>query len=116
MRRAARTDGNHEQISKAYKRIGAVVIDVSRLGEAGFDLLIGFRKSWFAIEIKDSEKFSKKFFASGPDYKKEYLEKLLTDNEKEKKDLAESVQAPYKIVYDIDSAINAIGANKPSWK
>lgn len=40
MRRAARTDGNHGEIVTALRRVGCVVLDLSRVGEGCPDLLV----------------------------------------------------------------------------
>lgn len=54
MRRAARTDRNHAPIRDGLRRVpGFVVVDTSRLGDGFPDLLVGHRKQWIPLEVKD---------------------------------------------------------------
>ncbi len=56
MRRAARTDRNHAEIIKAFRKLGFSVADTSRLG-AGFpDCVIAKSKRTAVCEIKDGSK------------------------------------------------------------
>ena len=56
MRRAARTDGNHAEVVKALRAIGASVADTSGVG-AGFpDLVVGYRGRNWLVEVKDGRK------------------------------------------------------------
>ena len=43
MRRAARKDDNHNEIVRAFIGVGAVVIDLSGVGDGVPDILVGFR-------------------------------------------------------------------------
>jgi len=115
MRKAARTDNNHKQIATALKRIRAVVFDIHQLPNLA-DLLVGFRGKWFLLEIKDEEKLPKKFWSMEEGEKRLYLQKLLTKGEGEAMTMSKTVNAPYHIVYSIDSAFEAIGANKPNFQ
>lgn len=55
MRRAARVDGNHSEIIKALRQIGASVADTSRMGQGFPDLVCGFRGNNFLIEVKNDK-------------------------------------------------------------
>ncbi len=56
MRRAARTDQNHEQVRLAFRKCGCVVYDTSAVGQ-GFPDLIVVAKSFMAmVEVKDGAK------------------------------------------------------------
>jgi len=54
MRRAAKVDGNQQEIVKALRQAGATVLITSQLKNA-FDILVGFRGKLFIIEIKDGK-------------------------------------------------------------
>lgn len=53
MRRAAKVDGNHSEIIKALRQIGASVADTSRMGQGFPDAVVGFRGRNFMLEFKD---------------------------------------------------------------
>lgn len=53
MRRAARVDGNHSEIVAGLRKIGARVVDLSKVGEGVPDILAGMAGRWVLIEIKD---------------------------------------------------------------
>ena len=53
MRRAARKDGNQDQIVDDLRKAGASVQSLSGLGEGVPDLLVGWRGRNFTFEIKD---------------------------------------------------------------
>src|SRR5688572_20597267 len=56
MRRAARVDGNHGAIMKAFRKLGFAVADTSKLG-AGFpDLAISRNSHTVLAEVKDGAK------------------------------------------------------------
>lgn len=57
MRRAARTDANHTEIVRVFRRCGFNVHDTSRVGH-GFPDLVVYRPSHglVLIEVKDGEK------------------------------------------------------------
>lgn len=55
MRRAAKVDGNHSEIIKALRQIGASVADTSRIGQGFPDAVVGFRGKNFMLEIKNGE-------------------------------------------------------------
>lgn len=57
MRRKARVDGNQEDIAKALEAAGATVErKLARLGDGIPDLLVGFRKRTFLLEVKDGSR------------------------------------------------------------
>lgn len=56
MRRAARTDANHTEIIKAFRRLGFSVADTSKLGKGFPDCVIGKNLKDALIEIKDGSK------------------------------------------------------------
>jgi len=56
MRRAARTDDNHEQIVKALRAVGATVQSLAAVGRGVPDLLVGYQGKTFLLEIKDGSK------------------------------------------------------------
>lgn len=55
MRRAARVDGNHAAIVKALRKIGCMVLDLSKLGRGVPDLLVARRFTIKFLEIKNPE-------------------------------------------------------------
>lgn len=56
MRRAARTDRNHEEIVEALRAAGASVQSLAAVGQGVPDLLVGFRSQTILMEIKDGSK------------------------------------------------------------
>ena len=54
--RARRVDANQKEIVKALIAIGCTVADTSRAGEGFPDLVVGYRKVNYMIEVKDGEK------------------------------------------------------------
>jgi hypothetical protein len=57
MRRAARKDANHTDITRAFERMGCDVIDLSRVGGSVPDLLVRVRalNRWMLVEIKTAK-------------------------------------------------------------
>ncbi len=53
MRRAARTDQNHDEIVQALRKVGATVQSLAPVGAGVPDLLVGFRKQTFLVEVKN---------------------------------------------------------------
>ena len=51
-----RVDGNHAEIVKALRQIGASVLDIHDIGHGAPDLLVGFRAMNLLLEVKDSRK------------------------------------------------------------
>jgi Holliday junction resolvase len=56
MRRAAKKDDNHNEIVRALISVGAVVVDLSGVGDGIPDILVGFRGQTLLLEIKDGNK------------------------------------------------------------
>jgi hypothetical protein len=56
MRRAARTDNNHEQIVKALRAVGATVQSLAAVGQGVPDLLVGYQGKNILVEVKDGSK------------------------------------------------------------
>lgn len=56
MRRAARTDANQAEIVAALRAVGAVVQDLSRVGEGCPDLLVSHGGRMALLEVKDGRK------------------------------------------------------------
>jgi len=54
--RAKRTDVNQKEIVHALREHGAVVTDLSGVGKGCPDLLVGFNKTTYLIEIKRDSK------------------------------------------------------------
>lgn len=53
--RPAKVDGNHAQLVKLWRDMGAVVWDLSGVGHGIADVLLGWRGKWTAVEIKNPE-------------------------------------------------------------
>jgi len=60
MRRAARTDGNHEEIVKALRAVGATVQSLAAVGHGVPDLLVGYQGKTILMEVKDGTKSTSK--------------------------------------------------------
>ena len=56
MRRAARTDANHEEIVKALRAVGATVQSLACVGHGVPDLLVGYQGKTILMEVKDGTK------------------------------------------------------------
>jgi Holliday junction resolvase len=56
VRRAAKTDRNQSEIVQALRDVGASVYSLSAVGDGIPDLLIGFRRSTYLLEVKDGKK------------------------------------------------------------
>lgn len=52
MRRAAQVDANHAEIVDAFRKMGATVLDLSRVGGGCPDLLVGRRGENLLVEVK----------------------------------------------------------------
>jgi hypothetical protein len=53
MRRAARTDGNHADVMKAFRKMGCGVADTSRMGGGYPDLTVSLGRALCLVEVKD---------------------------------------------------------------
>lgn len=56
MRRAAKIDDNQREIVSALRRVGCSVQSLAGVGKGVPDLVVGFRKRNFLLEIKDGSK------------------------------------------------------------
>ena len=56
MRRAARVDDNQAQIVRVLRAVGATVQSIAGVGDGCPDLLVGFRRQSFLLEVKDAAK------------------------------------------------------------
>lgn len=53
MRRAAKIDRNQPEIVAALRKVGATVVSLAAAGDGIPDLLVGFRRETFLLEVKD---------------------------------------------------------------
>jgi hypothetical protein len=56
MRRAAKVDRNQGEICAALRNVGATVQSLAAVGGGVPDLLVGFRRQTFLLEVKDGKK------------------------------------------------------------
>lgn len=56
MRRAARTDGNQNEIAKALRDVGFSLFSLAAVGKGMGDVLVGYGGRTFLCEIKDGSK------------------------------------------------------------
>ncbi len=56
MRLRARVDANQSEIVSAFRKMGATVFDLSRVGRGCPDLLVGRAGKTYLVEIKDGAK------------------------------------------------------------
>lgn len=56
MRHNARVDRNQEEIVKALRKVGATVQSLAAVGRGVPDILVGFRRNTYLLEIKDYQK------------------------------------------------------------
>jgi Holliday junction resolvase len=56
VRRAARVDDNHKEISAALRKIGCSVLSLASIGSGCPDLLVGWRGRNMLLEVKDGSK------------------------------------------------------------
>lgn len=95
MRKYARkVDDNQRPIVAALRGLGAYVQDVSAY-PVGFDLLVGWRGRWLALEVKNGER--------PPSARK------LTANELAIQSEAQRVGAPFHVVHNLDGALALLG-------
>ena len=93
-RHARRVDNNQNEIVAELRQIGASVIDLSAVGGGVCDLLVGYRRQTYLMEIKNLE----------TDYGKRGLNK-------NQKDLADEWRGSViHVVYSKDEALKIIGA------
>ena len=87
--RKCRVDNNQALIVKQLRLLGAVVLHTHTLKNA-FDILVGYNKKLYMIEIKKDKKGK------------------LTAGEQKCKEMFESVGVPYYIIYNIEQFIELI--------
>jgi hypothetical protein len=90
-----RTDANHAAIVQALRQVGAVVLDVHSLPGC-LDLLVAYRGALSLLEVKDGSKAASR--------------RQLTEAEQETIRLLAAVGVEAQVVYDVESALRAIGA------
>ena len=56
MRRAAKVDRNQAEITAALRTVGASVQSLAAVGNGVPDLLVGFRRATYLLEVKDGKK------------------------------------------------------------
>jgi hypothetical protein len=56
MRRAARVDRNQSEVVAALQMVGATVHSLAAVGNGVPDLLVGFRRGTYLLEVKDGKK------------------------------------------------------------
>lgn len=93
MRRAARVDDNHKEITDALRDIGATVQSLAALGQGVPDLLVARQGGLWLMEVKDGKK---------PPSKR----KLTPDEEA----WIAAWAAPVHIVESIEQALAVVGA------
>jgi hypothetical protein len=90
-----RTDANQATIVQALRQVGAVVLDVHALPGC-LDLLVAYRGALSLLEVKDGAK---------PAHARR-----LTEAEQETIRLLAAVGVEAQVVYDVESALRAVGA------
>lgn len=93
MRRAAKVDSNQKEIVAALRKRGAAILITSQLKNA-FDILVGFNKKLYIVEIKDGSK--------------PQSARKLTQGELKCKALFESVGVEYHVICSVDEALNLV--------
>lgn len=94
MRRAANIDPNQPTIVQALRKVGATVQHLHQVGKGCPDLLVGFRRQSFLLEVKDP--------AKPPSHRR------LSDDEQVWHRSWQGL--PVAVVHDVDEALRAIGA------
>lgn len=94
MRRAAAVDGNQPDIVRALRAVGATVQHIHQVGHGCPDLLVGYRRQTFLLEVKDPTKPPSK--------------QALTEDETAWHAIWRGL--PVSIVHSPEEALKAIGA------
>ena len=94
--RFRRTDGNHSEIIKGLRSVGATVSSTARLGEGFPDAVVGFRGANYLLEIKPSD---------GSKAQRELTEKELQ--------FARGWRGQVSTVDTLEGALKVIGAYPP---
>ena len=101
MRRAAKKDKNHNEITDALRQIpGVVVLDLHQLKNA-CDCIVGYKGRLYLMEIKNHEYLPKK-------YDNERLIKALTEGEKQFYDYFQKANCAPHIVCTLNEALEVI--------
>jgi hypothetical protein len=98
MRRAAAVDANQPEIVAALRKVGATVEILSGVGKGCPDLLVGYKKRNYLMEVKDGDKVPSA--------------RRLTSDEREWHD---EWRGDVLIVESIDQALAAIGVCPPRY-
>ncbi len=96
MRRAAKVDRNHPAIVRALQSVGATVKSLASVGQGTPDLLVGYRRETFLLEVKDGEAVISR--------------QRLTEDQEEWHRVWRGL--PVAIVRDVNEALLAIGATR----
>jgi len=91
-----RVDANQKEVVEGLRDVGATVAHIHMVGKGMPDLICGFRKTNYLIEIKDGNKPPSK--------------RKLTPDEKE---WHEKWKGQVSIAYSLDDALRIIGAIPP---
>jgi len=86
-RLAARVDANHAELREQAQQAGLMWVDTFRVGQGVPDAFVGWRNTWWAVEIKDPAKPPSK--------------RALTDDESAWHTEAMHRGAPVAVVHDI---------------
>jgi hypothetical protein len=98
MRTAPRKDANHVPIVEALRKMGAVVLDLSRQAHGCPDLLVGRNGAWNLVEIKNPKTY----------YGKAGLSKS------QKRWADEWKPCPYYVFYSVDDAVAFMNGSLPT--
>jgi hypothetical protein len=92
--RAQRRDRNHGEVADTFRKMGCVVVPMSR--EAGFDLLVGLTwgRGWICVEVKDGE--------ASPSRRE------LTTNEEKFQEICRIKGLPHRVILSVDEAIGLV--------
>ena len=93
MRRAARTDKNHEEVVAALRKVGASVQSLASIGKGCPDLLVGYHGILYLMEVKDGTNIPSK--------------QLLTEDQKKWHDAWTG--SPVHVVRSIEQALKILG-------
>ena len=105
MRKAAKRDINEKAIIGHLRAIGCYVQPINQ--EGTFDLLVGYRRKWHIIEVKNPDKLAKKKRIDGKLIERTDLqqrEDMLTKDEKVFYDAVTVAGLPYHIVFSTEEA------------
>lgn len=94
MRRAAKVDDNQSAIVGALRAVGASVQSLATVGAGTPDLLVGYRRQTYLLEVKDGAKCAS--------------DRKLTEPQQEWHRIWRGL--PVAVVEDVDQALRAVGA------